>query len=71
MEEKKLNITDRIKNYLKETQAEAKKVSWPDQRYVYTATSIIVAMVLILAAALMALDYGLGEIIVNLTKARF
>jgi len=70
MEEKKVGLVDKIKNYLKETQAEMRKVAWPNRKYVWTATSIIVIMVFALAGLLMVVDYGLSRAIVMLTRVR-
>ncbi|MBI5701873.1 preprotein translocase subunit SecE [Candidatus Saganbacteria bacterium] len=70
MEEKKVGLVAAVGNYIKETQAEAKKVSWPDRKYIISATVIIVVMVLVLGFALMGIDYGLSQAVLMLTKAR-
>ncbi|OGC08218.1 preprotein translocase subunit SecE [candidate division WOR-1 bacterium RIFOXYD2_FULL_36_8] len=67
---KKKNVVDVVKSYIKETQAEAKKVSWPSRQYVFTATLIIIVMVLVLSFVLSFLDYGLTNAILFLTRIR-
>jgi len=70
-EKKRVNLINATRTYIKETQSEAKKVSWPSRQYVTTATTIIVVLVIVLSLVLMGLDYGLGQIISTLTKVRF
>ncbi len=69
-EQKKLGIVERIKNYVKETVSESKKVTWPDRKYVWSATSIIIVMVFVLAGSIMVIDFGLSKAILFLTRAR-
>lgn len=68
--EAKPNLISAIGNYIKETQAEAKKVSWPDRKYILSATLIIVIMVLFLGFSLMGIDYGLSHAVLMLTRVR-
>ena len=68
--EEKIGIVGKIKNYLKETQGEAKKVSWPSRKYVMSATGIIIVMVLVLGVLLTVLDYGFSQAILTLTRIR-
>lgn len=70
-DKKKLNIVVGIKKYVRETQIEAKKVAWPNRKYVITASIIIIVMVISLSVVLTMLDYGLGQVITTLTKVRF
>jgi len=70
MEEKKVSLVNRIINYIKETLAESKKVSWPDKKYVWTATLIIIVLVLVLGLSITVIDYGLSQAITTLTRAR-
>lgn len=70
MEEKKPGIIEKIGNYIKETQAEAKKVSWPKRKYVITATGIIVVMVIAIALLIMVLDLGLARAVLMLSKGK-
>ncbi|OGC15429.1 preprotein translocase subunit SecE [candidate division WOR-1 bacterium RIFOXYC2_FULL_37_10] len=68
MAEQKKSLVNKIKTYVKETQAEAKKVAWPDRKYVISATSIIIVMVLVLSVILSVLDLGLTQMIISLTR---
>ena len=49
-------IFEKIKQYLKEVWQEAKKVVWPDQRYVTMATIIILIVVAILTVFVWGMD---------------
>ena len=51
-----------IKQYLKETLVEMKKVAWPDRRYIIVATLIILVLVCITAVFVMAVDFALAKI---------
>ncbi|MCX5749435.1 MAG: preprotein translocase subunit SecE [Candidatus Saganbacteria bacterium] len=62
-EEKKVksDIIKRIKTYLKETETEAKKVVWPDRKYVAAATVIILIIVFLSSAYVLLVDWGFAE----------
>jgi len=62
-------LPNKITAYLKETRAEAKKVAWPDRRYVIAATGVILAIVMFLGVSVMLVDLGLSKLIMFLTKA--
>lgn len=64
------NMIDKIKNYLKETQAEVKKVAWPGQKYVVSATIIILALTLIIGFFVSFLDLAFAKIIMTLSRSR-
>jgi preprotein translocase subunit SecE len=70
MEEQKIGIVDRIKNYVKETISESKKVSWPDRKHVWSATMIIIVLVFVIAGSIMVIDFGLSRVLSFLTRAR-
>lgn len=61
-------MKDKILNYLKETQAELKKVVWPDRRYIMTATLIILVLVIVTAFFVMFVDYAFAGIFKVLLK---
>ena len=48
---------EKLKNFLKETQMEAKKVVWPDRKYVITATIIVLVIVFMVVFYVMFVDY--------------
>ncbi len=54
-------MKDKLITYLKETQAEMKKVVWPDRKYVMAATTIILILVILTAVFVMLVDFGLTE----------
>ena len=49
-------VFEKIKQYLREVMQEAKKVSWPDQRYVTMATTIILIIVAIVSVFIWGVD---------------
>ena len=55
--------------FIKETRSEAKKVIWPDQRYVLAATVIILIIVFVTGAFVMSIDYVFGKMFAYLMKA--
>lgn len=60
---------NKIVNYIKETRAEAKKVTWPARQYVISATGVILVIVLFLGTVVMLLDMGLSRLMLFLTAA--
>lgn len=70
MTEDKPGLIKKVSGYIKETQAEAKKVSWPDRSYVIQATVIILVMVIALSFLLMGIDYLLAHGMLFITKVR-
>jgi preprotein translocase subunit SecE len=55
-------MKNKIIGYLKETQAEVKKVVWPDRKYVMAATLIVLVLVFLTGFFVMLADFGLVEI---------
>jgi preprotein translocase subunit SecE len=55
-----------ISNYLKETKAELKEVTWPTLAQTITFTIAVIVLSLIVAAILGAVDFGLKEGLVKL-----
>lgn len=64
MEAKKIgpDLIARIKQFLKETEIESKKVIWPDRKYVVAATIIVLIIVMVSSLYVMFLDFGLAKI---------
>lgn len=48
-------------NYLKDTRAELKHVSWPTKRQAAVSTALVIGISIIVALYLGALDYVLSE----------
>jgi len=59
----KPNIIDRIKEYLKDTRGELRKVSWPTRQQATNLTLIVLAVTAAMAAFLGALDFVFAQII--------
>jgi preprotein translocase SecE subunit len=53
-------------NYLKETQAELKEVTFPSVAQTITYTATVVLLSIIVASLLGAIDFGLKEAIIKL-----
>ena len=62
------NIQKKIVDYVKETRAEVKKVTWPDRQYVTAATVVILLIVIVLAVFVMLLDWGLARLFLMFTR---
>ena len=62
------SIFDAIKKYLKETEVEAKKVIWPDRKYVTAATVIILIIVILSAVFITVVDFSFVRIFKFLTQ---
>ena len=56
----KLNV---ITDYFKETKEELLKVTWPTRKEVIAHTAIVIVTVLIAAAIIALIDYGLIQVI--------
>lgn len=63
-------IKEKILAYFRETQAEIKKVAWPDQKYVASATLIIITLTLIIGFFVSFLDLAFAKIIMTLSRNR-
>lgn len=59
------NAGSRLVRFFKETQAEVKKVTWPDRRYVAVATLVVLLIVVLVSLFVMLIDFGF----VNIFKA--
>ena len=61
-------IPKKIKNYLKETRAEVRKVAWPDQQYVMTATTVIIAISILIGLFVSVMDLAFAQLIMTLNQ---
>jgi preprotein translocase subunit SecE len=62
MEKIKL-ITDKIRQFLRESKIELKKVTWPTPKEALASTSVVLAVVVIVSVFLGLVDFGLTKII--------
>ncbi len=58
----------KIASFLKETQTEVKRVTWPDRKYATSATVIIIMLCLIIGFVLSVLDFSFAKLMTYLTK---
>ncbi len=58
----------KLKRKAKETFSELKKVTWPSFGEVCKRTGVVLVVVLVFAAVLFGIDYGLGALMQLLTK---
>lgn len=47
---------ERLKNYLSEVKAEARRVTWPSVRELYDSTLVVIAFIFILAVTTLVCD---------------
>ena len=59
----KPNFIDRLKEYLKDTRGELRKVSWPTRAQATNLTLIVLAVTVIMAAFLGAMDFIFAQLI--------
>ena len=59
----KPNLLDRVKEYLKDTRGELRKVSWPTRKQATNLTLIVLAVTVVMAAFLGALDFLFAQLI--------
>ncbi|MCU0531574.1 MAG: preprotein translocase subunit SecE [Syntrophales bacterium] len=56
-------ILDVVQQFLKESRAELKKVTWPTPKQAMTSTSVVIVLVVIMSLVLGLVDFGLAKII--------
>ncbi|OGC03699.1 preprotein translocase subunit SecE [candidate division WOR-1 bacterium RIFOXYA12_FULL_43_27] len=61
-------MKNKITEYLKETQAEVKKVAWPTRQYVVSATIIIIVVSFAIGFFVMFTDLVLAKLILLLNQ---
>ena len=52
-----MTFLDKVKNFLKEVEAELKKVNWPTRKETIKYTLVVIAMLLIVALFLGGVDF--------------
>ena len=52
-----------IQQFLKESRAELKKVTWPTSKQTIASTSVVIVITVIVSLALGLVDFGLAKII--------
>jgi len=57
------SIVDRIRQFLRESKVELKKVTWPTPKEALASTSVVLAVVIIIAIFLGLVDFGLTKVI--------
>ena len=56
-------MLEKLRTFLREVRAELEKVSWPGRQEVQAATLVIIALVLLLAAFIGAVDFVVSRIL--------
>ena len=56
-------MIEKIRQFLREVRAEMEKVSWPGRQEVQAATIVIIALVILLAAFIGAVDYVVSRVL--------
>jgi len=61
-------MKDKILGFIRETFFEMKKVSWPNQRYVMAATTIVLVLEVLTVIYVTVVDFAFAEIFKVLLK---
>ena len=56
-------MIEKIRQFLREVRAEMEKVSWPGRQEVQAATIVIIALVVLLAVFIGAVDYVVSRVL--------
>jgi preprotein translocase subunit SecE len=56
-------MIEKLKKFLREVRAELEKVTWPGRQEVQAATLVIIALVLLLAAFIGAVDFVVSRLL--------
>ncbi len=56
-------MIEKIRQFLREVRAEMEKVSWPGRQEVRAATIVIIALVVLLAAFIGAVDFVVSRVL--------
>jgi preprotein translocase subunit SecE len=59
--EEKAKLTQKTKSFFTEVRSEMKKVTWPNRRELYGATSVAVTVTIVVSALVGMMDAGLGQ----------
>ena len=58
-----------IRQYIKDTQAETRRVIWPNRKYVASASIVILFIVLLMGGLVMLIDLGFSTLLSALMKS--
>jgi len=61
---------DKIVNYFIAVRSEARKVVWPDKRYIFAATVIILIVIFLVGFFILSIDIGLAKLFERLLRIR-
>jgi len=61
--DKAKEILNVVQQFLKESRAELKKVTWPTPKQAITSTSVVIVVTVIVSLVLGLVDFGLAKII--------
>ncbi|NPV04258.1 MAG: preprotein translocase subunit SecE [Syntrophaceae bacterium] len=61
--DKAKEILNVVQQFLKESRAELKKVTWPTPKQAITSTSVVIVVTVIMSLVLGLVDFGLAKII--------
>jgi preprotein translocase subunit SecE len=56
-------IFERVKQFLKDSKTELRKVTWPTPKQTLASTSVVIIVVVIISVFLGVVDFGLSKII--------
>ena len=60
--EDKPRLATRTRSFIREVQAETKKVTWPTRGELYGATSVVIACTIMLSMLLGVFDFVIGHV---------
>jgi preprotein translocase subunit SecE len=56
-------ILEKVKQFLKDSKTELRKVTWPTSKQTLASTSVVIIVVVIISVFLGVVDFGLSKII--------
>ncbi len=67
-EKTKLSFGEKIKKFFKDNKSEFKKISWPDKKDTTKKTIMVIGSIVIVGAAIFAVDTGFNTLFTRLTN---
>ena len=67
-EKTKLSFGEKIKKFFKDNKSEFKKISWPDKKDTTKKTIMVIVSIVIVGAAIFAVDTGFNALFTWLTN---
>ncbi len=67
-EKTKLSFGEKIKKFFKDNKSEFKKISWPDKKDTTKKTIMVIGSIIIVGAAIFAVDTGFNALFTWLTN---